>query len=149
MRTQSKTNQTAWSAGKRERPCGDWFNFCTWLVERVARVFWSLRLTYEVAGMRHVRYRPFSLAIKFVVIGELIHRVSLRLKRPLDSYSTRLSKLSWFDSITYYSSLFKFHENCQERKRKQKEKENFTLPFWEKIGSLFRFLLFVSDIKFK
>ena len=41
MRTQSKTKQTAQSAGKRGRPNVDLFYFRLSLVERVARVFWT------------------------------------------------------------------------------------------------------------
>ena len=37
---QSKSNQNA-KAGKRERPSRDWIYIFIWLVEMVARVFWT------------------------------------------------------------------------------------------------------------
>ena len=39
MRTQSKYMQTAISAGKREWPSRHWFQFCIWLVGKMARLF--------------------------------------------------------------------------------------------------------------
>ena len=41
MRTQNKYTWPTLSAGKRVWPSRDWFWFCIWLVEKVARVFFN------------------------------------------------------------------------------------------------------------
>lgn len=37
MRIESKNNQVAWGAGKREFPSRDWCNFYIWWAERVVQ----------------------------------------------------------------------------------------------------------------
>ena len=39
--TQSKTTKLHEARENRGRPIRDWFQFCIWLVEKVARVFWT------------------------------------------------------------------------------------------------------------
>lgn len=89
MRNRSKSKQTAWSAGKHGRPKRDWFQYFIWLVERVARVFW----TNHCPGLLWTPDRKCLLGLKFLlrVLRRNYHPVFLTYK---SMYNNGL-KLQW------------------------------------------------------
>lgn len=58
-----KGKQTHQSAGKHEFPSCAWFLFRIWLVERLARFFWTNQRVYRVKPMQSVDYFSYVIAL--------------------------------------------------------------------------------------